>query len=114
MVVRSGYRDHVPTMRPMYDCKFVANIVTLSIYLLNGGVPVLAATDNMRNHCRINYLKNITRPCDWTMFTVEQKFSDSQEFPCFLIEYIRTHVKISQLVNKMCSQQACSKLVNKL
>ena len=24
------------------------------------------------------------------------------------------HVKISQLVNKMCSQQACSKLVNKL
>jgi hypothetical protein len=25
-----------------------------------------------------------------------------------------THVKISQLVNKMCSQQACSKLVNKL
>jgi hypothetical protein len=43
MVVRFGYRDHVPTMRPMYDCKFVANIVTLSIYLLNGGVPVLAA-----------------------------------------------------------------------
>jgi hypothetical protein len=26
----------------------------------------------------------------------------------------RTHVKISQLVNKMCSQQACSKLVNKV
>jgi hypothetical protein len=25
-----------------------------------------------------------------------------------------THVKISQLVNKMCSQQACSNLVNKL
>ena len=25
-----------------------------------------------------------------------------------------THVKISQLVNKMCSQQTCSKLVNKL
>jgi hypothetical protein len=25
-----------------------------------------------------------------------------------------THVKLSQLVNKMCSQQACSKLVNKL
>jgi hypothetical protein len=25
-----------------------------------------------------------------------------------------TYVKISQLVNKMCSQQACSKLVNKL
>jgi hypothetical protein len=25
-----------------------------------------------------------------------------------------THVKISQLVNKMCSQQACSKLVNKV
>jgi hypothetical protein len=25
-----------------------------------------------------------------------------------------THVKISQLVNKMCSQQACSKLVNNL
>ena len=25
-----------------------------------------------------------------------------------------THVKISQLVNKMCSQQAYSKLVNKL
>ena len=25
-----------------------------------------------------------------------------------------THVKIAQLVNKMCSQQACSKLVNKL
>ena len=25
-----------------------------------------------------------------------------------------THVKISQLVNKMCSQQACSKLINKL
>ena len=25
-----------------------------------------------------------------------------------------THVKISQLVNKMCSQQACSKLANKL
>jgi hypothetical protein len=25
-----------------------------------------------------------------------------------------THVKISQLVNKMSSQQACSKLVNKL
>jgi hypothetical protein len=24
-----------------------------------------------------------------------------------------THVKISQLVNKMCSQQACSMLVNK-
>jgi hypothetical protein len=91
MVVRFGYRDHVPTMRPMYDCKFVANIVTLSIYLLNGGVPVLAATDNMRNHCRINYLKNITRLCDWTMFIIEQKFSDSQEFPCFLMEYIRTH-----------------------
>jgi hypothetical protein len=27
---------------------------------------------------------------------------------------VYTHVKISQLVNKMCSQQACSKLVNKL
>ena len=27
---------------------------------------------------------------------------------------LSTHVKISQLVNKMCSQQACSKLVNKL
>jgi hypothetical protein len=25
------------------------------------------------------------------MFTIEQKFSDSQEFPCFLMEYIRTH-----------------------
>ena len=25
-----------------------------------------------------------------------------------------SHVKISQLVDKMCSQQACSKLVNKL
>jgi hypothetical protein len=25
-----------------------------------------------------------------------------------------THVKISQLVNKMCSQQTCSKLVNNL
>ena len=25
-----------------------------------------------------------------------------------------THVEISLLVNKMCSQQACSKLVNKL
>jgi hypothetical protein len=25
--------------------------------------------------------------------------------------WLRTHVKISQLVNKMCSQQACSKLV---
>ena len=25
-----------------------------------------------------------------------------------------THVKISQLVNKMCSQQGCSKLGNKL
>ena len=35
MVVRFGYRDDVPTMRPMYDCKFVANIVTLSIYLLS-------------------------------------------------------------------------------
>jgi hypothetical protein len=28
--------------------------------------------------------------------------------------YSSTHVKISQVVNKMCSQQACSKLVNKL
>ena len=27
---------------------------------------------------------------------------------------VSTHVKISQPVNKMCSQQACSKLVNKL
>ena len=28
--------------------------------------------------------------------------------------FASTHVKISQLVNKMCSQQACSKLVNRL
>ena len=27
---------------------------------------------------------------------------------------VATHVKISQLVDKMCLQQACSKLVNKL
>jgi hypothetical protein len=27
---------------------------------------------------------------------------------------ITAHVKISQFVNKMCSQQACGKLVNKL
>jgi hypothetical protein len=31
----------------------------------------------------------------------------------FIVDNL-THVKISQLVNKMCSQQACSKLVNKL
>jgi hypothetical protein len=30
------------------------------------------------------------------------------------LSLLRTHVKISQLVNKMCSQQACSKLFNKL
>jgi hypothetical protein len=30
------------------------------------------------------------------------------------IIFSATHVKISQLVNKMCSQQACSKLINKL
>jgi hypothetical protein len=29
-------------------------------------------------------------------------------------EFRTTHVKSSQLVNKMCSQQACSKLGNKL
>jgi hypothetical protein len=31
-----------------------------------------------------------------------------------LPNYATTHVEISQLVNKICSQQACSKLANKL
>ena len=32
----------------------------------------------------------------------------------FFFTVNHTHINISQLVNKMCSQQACSKLVNKL
>jgi hypothetical protein len=32
----------------------------------------------------------------------------------YVLDMLTTHVKILQLVNKMCSQQACSKLVDKL
>jgi hypothetical protein len=39
---------------------------------------------------------------------------ESDETPPVTKMLRSTHVKISQLVNKMCSQQTCSKLVNKL
>ena len=40
--------------------------------------------------------------------------TESEETPPVKKMLRSTHVKISQLVNKMCSQQTCSKLVNKL
>ena len=40
--------------------------------------------------------------------------TESDETPPVKKMLRSTHVKISQLVNKMCSQQTCSKLVNKL
>ena len=40
--------------------------------------------------------------------------TESDETPPVKKMLRSTHVKISQLVNKMCSQQTCSKPVNKL
>jgi hypothetical protein len=42
------------------------------------------------------------------------KFNTRKVDETLVVYYLSTHVKVSQLVNKMCSQQACSKLVNKL
>ena len=39
---------------------------------------------------------------------------EKDKLNCYLCAINTRHAKISQLVNKMCSQQACSELVNKL